>query len=327
MSLKENVKRYIVSGLSGMLASMSLFMLAGSMGSVMAGEAGSEGTESSMEKGEDDNAFQVILPTDTEHVFDFIMDPQKLISQTNAAAYGGSTFEENGTLFFRHTDEDASADYSSSSDALVIANAGTTDIDIILTARISLDETEGIIMTDDHDFTDDTQASLYLALTDGEHTVAIDSEEGASITTMLSGVSGEDGTCSEYRFWLTGAVNEKGDWSEVTGAVPKVTVTWCVAPCKAGTSENTVSEEDYLPEDEKPSTVNDSKTEENTPETAEEPGETASPEESAGQEETKETMTEMPSGEGAVREGTEEQEKAEPSVEDTRREQSKAPGE
>lgn len=142
-------------------------------------------------------------------------------------------FEEDATLFFRRMDGKVAEDYSSSSDALVITNVGTEDVDIVLTASISWDSAEGIQMADDPGFPEDMDASLYLALTDGEQTEAIVGEEGASIHTTLKGVSEENGMHQEYRFWLTGAVNENGDWSQAEGAVPKVTVTWDVTSCKA----------------------------------------------------------------------------------------------
>ncbi|MCI8585917.1 MAG: hypothetical protein HFI92_08470, partial [Lachnospiraceae bacterium] len=187
------------------------------MGRVMASQP--ETAEPGAKQVAEGDIFQVIFPSDTDHVFDFIMDPQKLISQTDAAAYGGSVFEEDATLFFRRRDGEVPEDYSSSSDALVITNAGTAEADLTVTAEISMDSMEGIALTEDREFVDDTGASLYLALTDGKDTVPI-GEEGATIHTGLKG---------EYRFWLTGAVNENGDWSSVEGAVPKVTVTWNVA--------------------------------------------------------------------------------------------------
>ena len=68
------------------------------------------------------NIPQVLLPTNTENIFDFIMDPQQLISMTNAAAYDGRKFEKNATLFFMRSDESRKEDYRSASDAIKIAN-------------------------------------------------------------------------------------------------------------------------------------------------------------------------------------------------------------
>lgn len=231
------------------------------------------GTEQEAKRG----IFQVIFPSDTEHVFDFIMDPQKLISQTDAAAYEGGVFEEDATLFFRRRDGGVPEDYSSSSDALVITNAGTADVDLTVTASISMDSMEGIALTGDREFTDDTGASLYLALTDGEHTAAIDEKEGASICTALKGASAESGTVSEYRFWLTGAVNENGDWSAVESAVPKVTVTWNVTPHEPEQpEEDRRPEESNLSEEDQNPSMDEDKAEQTADGKGKEPG---SPEE------------------------------------------------
>ena len=68
-------------------------------------EARQAGTGTVSESEETDHVFQVILPVGTDDVFDFIMDPQQLITKTEAAAYEGSRFEEGATLFFRHSDK------------------------------------------------------------------------------------------------------------------------------------------------------------------------------------------------------------------------------
>jgi len=173
------------------------------------------------------DVFQAAVSVDTEHVFDFIIDPQQLIQKTGAAAYNGSRFEEDATLFFKRSDGKAETEYSSSSDALTIVNQGETDITVILSASISPDSIPGITMSDDPGFPDNTGASLYLALTDGETTVPIDSESGAAIETKVQGVS-PGGYANEYSFWLMGAANKEGDWLEVTDAAPKITVTWMI---------------------------------------------------------------------------------------------------
>lgn len=210
------------------------------------GRTGQESTDSrqnevhQIEEGSSrrEDIFQVTLPANTSHVFDFIMDPQELISQTKAAAYGGSRFEEGATLFFRRTDENAEEDYKSSSDMVNIINGGRAAVNVNITADISPDSIAGITMTDDPDFMDDESPSLYLALTDGEETVPINSEYGASIDAWIEGAG--DGGCQTYSFQLTGAVNRNGDWSGLSGIAPEVTVTWKVT-----------MDEDWMPEEER----------------------------------------------------------------------------
>lgn len=235
---KKRRKSYAWFGLSGFLLFAGFFMAPAMSGKVQAGEA----------KAYTDQIFQVLFPTNTEHVFDFIMDPQELILQTHAAAYGNLSFEEGATLFFRRYEEGAGVDYSSSSDALVITNMGRADVEIVVTASISPDSLGAIAMTDDGTFEEDTRASLYLALTDGEQRVPIDGESGAMISAILTGLE-ENGEPREYRFWLEGAVNRNGDWSEIGGADPRVTVTWSTATMKEELEEEqTIKEEGILPD-------------------------------------------------------------------------------
>lgn len=180
-----------------------------------------------VKSGSSADIIQITMPVAEENIFDFIMDPQELIGKTDAAAYGGKRFEADATLFFRRSDDEAGNDYSSSSDALTILNRGDTDVDVILKASIDPDSIVGITLSDDPEFLDNTDASLYLALTDGETIVPIDSEKGAVIEAEIYGIS-EGEEPNEYSFRLIGAVNKNGDWSEVTDVSPEVTVTWKV---------------------------------------------------------------------------------------------------
>ena len=232
--MKKNIKKFILPGMAGLMMSGSLFMAPDLAGEVRA---------------EEEDVFQVLFPTDTDHVFDFIMDPQGLICMTDAAAYGDLTFEEGATLFFRRQDGRVEEDYSSSSDVLVITNMGTADVEIVLSASILSDSMEKITLTDDSTFTDDTEASLYLALTDGECTVPVTGETDTVIRATLPGSREAEGAHGEYRFWLVGAVNSGGDWSEVTDEAPKVTVTWSASAVSGGQDDTEQSEDGKDPDD------------------------------------------------------------------------------
>lgn len=230
--MNKKTGEYLVLALYVLLLALSPFDAAGDVPAATPCTAkkelintvrGDEGRKSS-----EDGVIQVVMPTNVEHVFDFIMDPQELIAKTDAAAYGGSRFEEDATLFFKRSDDEAEADYSSISDIVTIANKGEEDVTVIVTARILPDSIYGITMSDDPEFTDNMEASLYLALTDGEVTVPVDSEEGAVVETEIPGIlEGEEP--NEYSFRLVGAVNRNGDWSEVTDVTPVITVTWAVS--------------------------------------------------------------------------------------------------
>lgn len=210
-------------------------------------KTGSGGVEGAVKQ----NIYQVELPTVTDDVFDFIIDPQGLINKTDGAAYGGKKFEEDSTLFFKRSDGKAGVDYSSSSDEITIINRGSVAVKVSLNVSISQESLGGIALTDDREFTDDTNASLYMALADGERVLPIgadgismdvtvdaapedayeyryDSEKDLYIYQMKEDVSGID--FPAYSFKLIGASNGKGDWSKLTKQVPKINVSWKITP-------------------------------------------------------------------------------------------------
>lgn len=197
---------------------------------------------------EKEEIVQVILPTTAVQIFDFILDPQELIQKTDAAAYGGKSFEEGATLFFERFDGKAEEDYTSDSDAVNIINKGDTPVDVEVKASVTVSMADGLIMTDDREFTDDTSTSLYLALTDGETTVPITLEEGAIIHTELPPAAADTDEDGRYFFWLTGASNGKGDWYELRDMEIEVKVTWKVVS-KENEPEAENEDEDELPKE------------------------------------------------------------------------------
>lgn len=232
----KGFKKYLAIGLAMVLTlSTSVMAFAESTGS-MSGTGNLEGTV-------DKDVYSVVLPTADDADLDFILDPEQLIKNTNAAKYEDKTFEEGATLFFASTVSDN--DYSSTSDALTVVNKSTFDIDVALSAEVT--GADGITLTDDKTFADDTSASVYLALIDGTNEAAI-TADGATIKTQVAAapegayqytwtqedgykyelVSGNDIDIefADYSFQLTGASNSNGDWSDLADAAPEVTVTW-----------------------------------------------------------------------------------------------------
>lgn len=180
---------------------------------------------------ENDDKIRVILPTDAVGIFDFILDPQELISKTNASAYDGKLFEEGATLFFKRSEGESLVDYSSTSDAVIIVNRGLVPVNVVITAGITVQAGDEFAMTDDKEFADDTRPSLYLALTDGETEVPImgEGEEAASLTITIPPASEEEEGADECAFRLTGAANKEGDWSGMGNISFEVDVTWTAA--------------------------------------------------------------------------------------------------
>ncbi len=177
--------------------------------------------------------------------FDFILDPQRLITATDGVKYGNITFEEGSTLYFRNME--GSYDYSSRSDHLMITNRSTVPVAVTLTA--CLQNYEGISLTNDPTFKGDNRDSIYLALVDDNGWVVPLSESGeVKIIYEMREISGNEsmgGTVAErYSFGLVGACNPNGSW-EYLAELPQVVVTWKVTPIlddETVVSDNTISD-------------------------------------------------------------------------------------
>lgn len=193
------------------------------------------------------DVYQVVMPTETEGIFDFILDPQGLINATDGAAYEGKKFEKDSTVFFKRTDGTVEEDYSNKSDHITITNKSSVPVDVSVEVQVDADSIKGITLTDDKEFKDDTGRSLYLAITDGENVVPV-GKDGATIQAtveaapeeayefvyeneeyvykMKEGLEGIE--FPEYSFQLMGAANGKGEWTELGDVAPKIMITWKV---------------------------------------------------------------------------------------------------
>lgn len=267
MAMKWNTNRYTALALTAVMAvypalNVSAEELGEGVGTGVGAMEGSVNTD----------IYQVVMPTNAEGVFDFILDPQGLINETGAAAYDGKTFEEDSTVFFRRMDGEVEEDYSSKSDAVTIVNKSSMAVDVSLKVEVVASSMEGIAMTDDGEFKDDTSASLYLAVDDGENVVPI-GKGGASIETTIGaapdgayeyaydsendrytyGLRGDldEDVFDAYSFRLVGAANGKGDWSELTGETPEIVITWNVMPSEQVTVRKDAVLREEMPTEEK----------------------------------------------------------------------------
>lgn len=206
--------------------------------------------------------YQVVMPTDTDGIFDFILDPQGLINETDGALHEGKSFEKNCTVFFKRSDGGAKEDYSCKSDPVTITNKSTMPVEVSLEVKVKPSSLEGIKMTEDSKFKKDKSASLYLAVIDGKKEMPV-GKDGVTLHKTIGaapdGAYGyeynsdtkkyeyglkkniEENIFDKYSFQLIGAANKKGDWAAFTKAVPKILVTWKVLP-----KENDVLRKDAI---------------------------------------------------------------------------------
>ena len=192
--------------------------------------------------------FEVEIPTLTENnVFDYILDPQRMITATDAIVYGGAPFEEGATLFFENKEGEYAL--SSRSDLLQVTNRSTTPVRISVYANLT--PAEGVTMVSGRDFADES-TSMYLALVNedgteipigtgteavfvwemkaapaGIYSLEYSEETGEHEYVLAEGT--DEALFDSVAFGLTGACNPDGDWRFISGT-PQVTVTWKVEP-------------------------------------------------------------------------------------------------
>ena len=194
-----------------------------------------------------------VIPEDgSDDTFNFILDPQGLIKDTNAAAYDGASFDSKAAgLYFKNTDG-TDTWYSAQSDYLKAINMSTVPVDISITAAFGgatkRADNKDIYLTTDEYFTDDTDTTLYLALqTDWKDWVPFDAQSWkATVSQTLNAAPSDayyveyDADSSEYKYTLTegyskfdaiqfglyGMCNMAGDWTGAEAVAPEIEVTW-----------------------------------------------------------------------------------------------------
>lgn len=97
----------------------------------LTGEGSFEGTVEATKY----NVVLPTVPTGSEDMYNFILDPQGLIKETEAAKYEAATFEDGKYLFFKNTD--GTTDYSSESDALTAYNLSSMEVELTVEGKVT----------------------------------------------------------------------------------------------------------------------------------------------------------------------------------------------
>lgn len=215
----------------------------------MAMEGGTEAFGSVMLPTIKEEIISVDLPTvGDESPFDFYIDPQGLLYETDGIKYGGGVVEEGAYLLFRNHN-DGEYDFSRYSDRLSVTNRSTVPVVVKITAKIS--DIGDLRMDQDGVFDGEDDPAIYLAIVDDEGNERVLSEDGeVSVEIEMNQApseaytyhydestdsyeyiyqSDEDISFDTYSFGLRGECNANADWRG-TSACPRVIVTWSVDP-------------------------------------------------------------------------------------------------
>lgn len=254
-----NYKRLLAVGLA---AAMLMGSSAVAFAADQEGSSSGEGETQFISKSD---VFDVVLPTVAEDAttFDYLLDPEGLIAETEGDRYTGKVFDDDKTVYFLRSSQvdgtvkgaDGKVDYTDKSDEIKVVNKSTEAVDLKVSAKVTEVPSE-ITMAASNRFSG-TDAELYLALlgTDGttptEKAISADGVElavnipadaaayevkwnaaaGAYEKQLTDAAKEADYTgFKSYSFQLTGVCNttEGTNWSGLTDKAPKVDLTWSV---------------------------------------------------------------------------------------------------
>lgn len=175
-------------------------MLMGSAITTFAAEGGATGSGDYEGYVEETSVFSVDVPTDASATegFDFFVDPNGLLAQTDYARISGATaddFESGASLFFTRTPVEADAEnsveavtkYGKDSEAITFTNKSSYAVNVEVSAAVT--GVTGVTLgTVGEDTTDPT---IYLALVapgaDGNDATTSITASGASVTGSIEG--------------------------------------------------------------------------------------------------------------------------------------------
>ena len=224
-----------------------------------------------------EDVVSISLPVVSESetsVFDFILDPQGLLYETDAVRYGGGRVEEGATLLFHN--EEGEYDFSKHSDWLTVTNRSTVPVRVTITAQVT--DFGDIRLVENADFGESTEPEVYLAIeddqgnilplfADAQTTINLEMSAAPENTyvfrldeenhTYQYGMSMDPNMVDfdTYSFGLIGACNSNAEWQDIS-VHPTITVTWYVEPImpeeqeEAPVEDNNTSDESNTPYDE-----------------------------------------------------------------------------
>lgn len=226
--------------------------------------------------GDDVVSMSIPIVSDSEtSVFDFILDPQRLLYRTDAVRYGGGIVEEDATLLFYN--KEGAYDFSQHSDWLTVTNKSTVPVQVTITAQVT--DLGDLKLVESADFAESTEPAVYLAIVDDQGNIQPLSADGqASVSfemdaapentyvfrldeethTYQYGMSMDPNRINfdTYSFGLIGACNSDAEWQDLS-VHPMITVTWYVEPIipeeqeEAPVEDDDMNSESDAPDDDK----------------------------------------------------------------------------
>lgn len=204
----------------------------------------------------DMNVFSYELPTQADDSLEFIVDPQNLIDKSNDANSTGAVTAGAVGVYF----ENNSA-YAASSDALVVKNYSSMDVDVSIAAKVTITSADSVKLVTAGAVTKDiatTSSALDLCIAINQATTGAveyvdNTSKNATLTATMAALDADNFQVADdgnggYKyeaksgttdveiaeFYFTGSCNTAADWSAAKDMKAKLEVVWTVARGGAG---------------------------------------------------------------------------------------------
>lgn len=195
-------------------------------------------------------ANSIVLPTLTAETYNYLADPNGLIADTEKAHYSDATFDDGKLWFLSDVNT-----YTKDSTAVKVTSENPNAIDVSVKLEVSNADSvsNGIGISTDKTFANDTKTNMYFAIVDTDATASKVADvpltsltSAVTLTKKIDGVpgnydlqyaegaysykkltTGEDGFTdwNTFEFKLEGAINSAVTWDDIT-TLPTLKVTW-----------------------------------------------------------------------------------------------------
>lgn len=187
----------------------------------------------------DKEILKVTLPTNTDNVFNYWVDPERVIDLAGSLSDGTAVTKNADGVYFKQSDNS----YASTSSDVEFEGKNSVAVDVSVAATVTPGAKDIALVADEAALTAATTPALLMNLTVGTETKAITSD-GATAKAKLDGVpdnfevkvesgsyvySAKDGASgwAKTAVKLSGKTNNKEVASDMT--VPTIGLTWTIA--------------------------------------------------------------------------------------------------
>ena len=207
--------------------------------------SGSSEGKGSNESNKLENPVRVVLPTESNTVFNMKLDPHQLIKSTEGARYANQTFDYENTKLFFLTSANT---WTGSSQSLTVVNKGDVNISLGIDLEVDKGASAFDFVDDKEDLEDAESPAMYLALVSGENVKPVQaagpkvmgavSSDKDTITAAFNYANGlDDDSKAAFETAVGNGITLSVTVTDENASLPDLTISGYTATLSAATLE------------------------------------------------------------------------------------------